>query len=67
MSTVITHAPVLPLGKIKTFGMLGPKYEIQGNGHPSENGDCLVPIRVVESGEELEYRYSRLVLDPDAL
>lgn len=67
MSLDALETPVLPIGKIKTFGMLGPKYEIMGNGHPSKNGDWLVPIRVVESGEQLEYRYSRLILDPDAL
>jgi hypothetical protein len=67
MSTGTLHPPVLPIGKIKTFGTLGPKYEIMGSGHPAENGDWLVPIRVVESGEELDYRYSRLILDPDAL
>jgi hypothetical protein len=67
MSIGTLQPPVLPVGKIKTFGPLGPKYEIAGNGHLSENGDWLVPIRVIESGEELDYRYSRLILDPDAL
>jgi hypothetical protein len=62
----MTSAPILPIGKIKTFGVHGPKYEIMGTGHRSENGDWLVPIKVIESGEELDYRYSRLSLDPDA-
>jgi len=58
--------PIVPIGKIKTFGANGPKYEITGSGHPSNDGEWLVPIRVIESGEELEYRYSRLRLDPEA-
>jgi len=66
MSAVVTPGPILPIGKIKTFGASGPKYEVMGSGRASENGEWLVPIRVVESGEELEYRYSRLMLDPDA-
>jgi hypothetical protein len=67
MHTSATSVPFLPIGKIKTFGALGPKYEIMGNARPSENGEWLVPIKVIESGEELDYRYSRLSLDPDAL
>ena len=67
MSIGTLQPPVLPIGRIKTFGAMGPKYEIMGNGQPSKNGDWLVPIKVVESGEELEYRYSRLMLDPDAI
>jgi hypothetical protein len=49
-----------------TFGADGPKYEITGSGRPSKEGEWLVPIRVIESGEELEYRYSRLLLDSEA-
>ncbi len=41
-------------------------YEVTGNGHPDENGAWLVPIRVIQSGEELEYPYSQLALDPEA-
>ncbi len=67
MDTGTLQQPVLAVGKIKTFGALGPKYEIMGRGHAAANGEWLVPIRVIESGEELDYRYSRLKLDPEAL
>lgn len=58
--------PSVRVGQVKTFGTEGPKYEITGKGHSSEAGEWFVPIRVVESGEELEYPYSHLALDPDA-
>ncbi len=66
MTTVPKSAPVLPIGKIKTFGIEGPPYQITGIGPYSEEGEWMVPIRVVQTGEELDYRYSRLALDPDA-
>jgi hypothetical protein len=58
--------PNPPVGKIKTFGPLGPKYEIKGRGRLASNNDWLVPIRLVDSGEETEYSYARLQQDPDA-
>ena len=64
--TTLPAKPIIPVGKIKTFGANGPKYEITGSGHASNEGEWLVPIRVIESGEELDYRYSRLLLDPEA-
>ncbi len=66
MTTLPKSAPNLPVGKIKTFGDQGPYYQITGIGHQGEDGEWMIPIRVVESGEELDYRYSRLALDPDA-
>jgi len=57
---------MVQVGQIKSFGVIGPKYEVTGTGHPSNEGEWLVPIRVIESGEELEYRYSRFTLDPEA-
>jgi hypothetical protein len=58
-------APVVSVGKIKTFGLDGPKYEITAVAHLAANGEWLVPIRVIVSGEELDYRHSRFVLDPE--
>jgi hypothetical protein len=66
MTTFPKSAPMLPIGKIKTFGEGGPYYQIAGNGHQAKDGEWMIPIRVVESGEELDYRYSRLALDPYA-
>ena len=58
--------PALPIGKIKSFGAFGPKYEVGQAIRPTGNGDWMVRIKLVESGEEAEYRYSRLKEDPDA-
>ncbi len=58
--------PNPPVGRIKTFGPCGPKYEIRGRGRPAANNEWLVPIRLVESGEEAEYSFARLQRDPDA-
>ncbi len=56
----------IPVGKIKTLGVLGPKYLVGDPIRTTEDGDILVRIKLVESGEETEYRYSRLRNDPDA-
>jgi hypothetical protein len=56
----------VPTGRYKTFGEFGPLYQV---GHPVcqlENGDWLVGITVVLSGERVEYRLSRLKEDPFA-
>jgi hypothetical protein len=58
--------PELRVGQLKTFGTEGPMYEITGNGHPAKDGEWFVPIRVIETGEEMEYPYSQLKLDPEA-
>jgi hypothetical protein len=59
-------SPVVPIGKIKSFGPFGPKYEI---GHPLRqlnDGDWMIEVTLVESGEKTEYRLSRLSNDPEA-
>ena len=66
IKSLLTTTPDVPIGKIKTFGMNGPSYKVIGHGRSSGDGEWLVPIRVLESGEELDYRYSRLLLDPEA-
>ena len=58
--------PDVQVGQVKSFGPIGPKYQVTGYGRRSEGGEWLVPIRVVASGEELEYRYSRFSQDPKA-
>ena len=58
--------PDVPLGKIKSFGPFGPKYEVGKPLRPLENGDWMIRVLLVETGEITEYRLSRLELDPDA-
>ncbi len=66
MTTKPSSMPEIRIGQVRTFGPEGPMYEVVGNGHPAANGDWLVPIRVIESGEELEYPYAQLKSDPEA-
>lgn len=53
-------------GKIKTFGPFGPKYEVEEPIAPLADGDWRVKTRLVETGEETEYRYTHLRDDPEA-
>lgn len=57
--------PIPPLARLKRFqrfGADGPVYEVLG---PGGAPDC-VAIRVIESGEELDYSYLRAGGDPEA-
>lgn len=58
--------PSIPVGKIKCFGSLGPKYEVGQALRQLEDGDWLVEVTLVETGEKAEYRLTRLSDDPEA-
>jgi hypothetical protein len=58
--------PSIPVGKIKSFGAFGPKYEVGHALRPLEDGDWLVEVKMVETGEKTEYRLARLLDDPEA-
>lgn len=49
----------------RTFGHFGPTYQILNVISCLEN-DSLMKIRILESGEELEYEYSHILNDPIA-
>ena len=57
--------PRVPLGQIKSFGPVGPKYEVGPLLRPLRDGDWMVEVTLVETGEKAEYRLSRLNDDPD--
>ena len=59
-------AQQVPRGRYKTFGEFGPLYQVGQPLRRLENGDWLVDITVVLSGERVEYRLSRLKEDPFA-
>lgn len=59
--------PPIPVGKIKSFGPFGPKYEVGQVLRQLDDGDWMVGITMVETGEKAEYRLTRLSDDPDAL
>ena len=58
--------PKTPVGKIKSFGLFGPKYEIGQALHQLDDGDWMVEVTMVETGEKVEYRLSRIDNDPEA-
>jgi hypothetical protein len=58
--------PTIPVGKIKSFGAFGPKYEVGHAIRPVDGGDWLVEIKIVETGETAEYRLTHLLDDPEA-
>ncbi|CAM2070536.1 hypothetical protein SCOR_34495 [Sulfidibacter corallicola] len=61
-----TSIPQVPVGKIKSFGAFGPKYEIGRPIRQLEDGDWMISVVLVETGEEVEYRLARLNNDPEA-
>ena len=65
MQEVIAPPPI-PVGKIKSFGAFGPKYEVGRALRPLDDGDWLVEIKMVETGETSEYRMTHLLDDPEA-
>lgn len=65
MTTVAV--PHVPLGEIKSFGALGPKYEVGRPLRVLDDGDWMIEIVLVETGETTEYRLRHLVEDPQAL
>lgn len=66
MQEAIAQPPTIPVGKIKSFGPFGPKYEVGQALHPLDNGDWMIEVTMVETGEKAEYSLTRLSNDPDA-
>jgi Family of unknown function (DUF5397) len=52
------------VGTWRRFGAVGPVYEIISAGTELAGGDRLMRIRVVETGEELDYRLAEILDDP---
>jgi len=65
MNAVIAR-PAVPSGKIKSFGEFGPKYEVGRPLYQLADGDWMVEVVLVETGEKAEYRLSHLYDDPEA-
>jgi len=59
-------APAVPIGRIKSFGPFGPKYEVGRPLHPVANGDWMIEVTLVESGETAEYSLAHMTEDPEA-
>ena len=52
------------IGTWRRFGLSGPVYEIIAEGKKLPAGDETLRIRVVETGEELDYRLADILDDP---
>jgi Family of unknown function (DUF5397) len=55
------------IGCWRRFGPWGPVYQVVGLGQRLPDGDCLMHICVFESGEELDYKLTHIMDDPEAL
>jgi hypothetical protein len=62
----IIAPPPVPFGKIKSFGPFGPKYEVGRALHPLADGDWMIEVTMIETGEKAEYRLKHLSDDPEA-
>lgn len=58
--------PVVLKGKIKSFGPVGPIYEVGEPLRKLGDGDWLFEVTLVESGEKTEYRLTHIQGDPEA-
>jgi hypothetical protein len=62
----VVAPPAVPVGKIKSFGPFGPKYEVGHALRQLDDGDWMIEVTMVESGEKAEYRWTHLLDDPEA-
>lgn len=63
----VAAPPSIPIGKIKSFGPFGPKYEVGRPLRQLDDADWLVEVKMVESGETAQYRLTRILDDPEGL
>jgi len=59
-----TIDPASFIGTWRRFGIVGPVYEIIGQDKVLDNGDWLMRVRVLETGEEVCYRLKDILDDP---
>ncbi len=63
-NAIVLPPPARLVGTWRRFGSAGPVYEIIGTGSALPGGDRVMRVRVVESGEELDYRLGEILDDP---
>ena len=44
--------PPIPVGKIKSFGPFGPKYEVGQAIRQLDGGDWMIEVTMIETGEK---------------
>ena len=65
MHTLI-NPKLCPVGMVKTFGDFGPAYQVGKPIRETEEGDWMVQIKLVATGEDTEYFLSKILDDPAA-
>jgi hypothetical protein len=63
---VAIAAPFVPVGVIKSFGAFGEEYKVGQPLRPLENGDWMVAITLIKTGEVTEYKLSHIIDDHEA-
>lgn len=58
------HEPLKLNGTWRRFGVFGPVYDIVDVGKEMAGGDQAMRVRVVETGEELDYPLAEILDDP---
>lgn len=66
MQTTTSFPSPKLLGAFKTFGVFGPAYQIVEPVRQLEDGDWMMRVRMLETNEEVEYRYTHALNDPKA-
>ncbi|MEJ2997615.1 DUF5397 family protein [Escherichia coli] len=56
----------IPTGAVKTFGAFGSPYQVGEQIKELPDGDILVNIILIQTGEKEVYKLSKLLQDPDA-
>lgn len=56
----------IPTGAIKQFGAFGVPYIVEDMAEKLPNGDILVNITLLETGQKDLYTLSQLLQDPEA-
>lgn len=55
------------IGSFRSFGAVGPAYQIMNPVRQLEDGDWLLSVQILETGEQVNYRYTAALDDPKAL
>ena len=64
METTMLPQPHTLIGTWRRFGPVGPVYEIISVGKELPDHDRIMRVRVIESGEEVDYRFTDILDDP---
>ena len=63
---IATAPSSVPFGMIKSFGPFGPKYQVGQALRQLIDGDWMIEVTLIETGEKTEYRWTHLNDDPEA-